>query len=103
MICGFEHQLRPVLEEEQMTREEAKAKQDELEARGWNLSWWYGTKCEKCCGVYPMFCTSDANGGGCWYECEVCGKRTHELPMPWMAAEAWNRHEFKVEQIRMEV
>ena len=40
-----------------MTREEAKAKQDEIEASGFNLGYWYGTGCKKCCGVYPKFKT----------------------------------------------
>ena len=84
-----------------MTRTEAKAIQDDLEARGFKLGWYYGTNCEKCCGVYPKLVSSQQNGAGCWYECEVCGKRTDEHPMPWLARDAWNSHEFKFEQIKM--
>ena len=72
-----------------MTAEEAKANQDKL-SKHFDLSFWFGTKCRKCCGVFPRFMKSDAFGGGCWYECDVCGTRTAELPMPWIAEEAWN-------------
>lgn len=84
-----------------MTKEEAKANQERIEDEGYNLGWWYGTWCEKCCGVFPKFEVSDAFGGGCWYQCEVCGKRTEEKSMPWQARDAWNRHEFLESQIRM--
>ena len=43
--------------------------------------------------VGSVFRTSDAFGGGCWYECEVCGTRTEEKPMPWIAEKAWNNGE----------
>ena len=36
-----------------MTAEEAKKHQDQLMADGWDLSFWYGTSCTKCCGVFP--------------------------------------------------
>ena len=78
-----------------MTRSEAMKRQDEIVAKGYYLGWWYGTDCEKCCGVYPRlerrqtFDTAD-----CFYQCEVCGKRTKCFTMPWLARDAWNRHEF---------
>lgn len=75
-----------------MTREEARQNQEEI-AKHFKLSYWCGTKCKRCCGVYPIFRTSDAFGGGCWYECEVCGTRTEEKPMPWIAEKAWNNGE----------
>lgn len=81
------------------TEEQAKRDQEEL-AKKFDLGFWYGTKCEKCCGVYPAFRHSDLNGGGCWYECEVCGKRTEEVAMPWIAEEAWNAGQFREEQMR---
>lgn len=84
-----------------MTREEVKAKQDEIVASGFNLGHWYGTGCEKCCGVYPKFCTGTYPNDVCWYECEVCGKRTEAVTMPWIAKEKWNAGEFLEEQIRM--
>ena len=84
-----------------ISAEEAKYKQDELEGKGFDLGFWYGTKCEKCCGVFPAFRHSDANGGGCWYECEVCGKRTEEKTMPWLAEQDWNAGIFKEDQISL--
>lgn len=82
-----------------MTREEAKKNQDRI-ARFYNLSYYYGTNCEKCCGVYPKFKT-DGMQAVCWYECEVCGKRTKPAGMPWIAEEAWNAHKYEEEQIKM--
>ena len=81
-----------------MTREEAKANQDEI-AKHYKLSYWYGTRCEKCCGVYPKF--QRAYNEGCYYECEVCGKRTGQFGMKWEAEEAWNRGEFLEEQMSL--
>lgn len=85
-----------------MTKEEAKAKQNEL-AQHYNLSYWYGTNCEKCCEVYPKFRNFGDLGGHskCYYECEVCGKRTEPFDMPWQAKKAWNAHEYIAQQIRM--
>ena len=83
-----------------MTREEAKENQDRL-AKKFNLSYWYGTNCEKCCGVYPKFRTTTGFDSKCYYECEVCGKRTDEEVMPWIAEEKWNNHIYRVEQIKM--
>ena len=37
----------------------------------------------------------------CWYECEVCGKRTITEPMPWIAEEAWNAGRYEEGQIKM--
>ena len=82
-----------------MTAEEAKRHQDQLEAEGWPLSFWYGTRCSKCCGVYPKFV--DAPNDNCRYECEVCGKTTADYSMPWLAWEAWNRGEFLTTQGRL--
>ena len=83
-----------------MTREEAKANQDRL-AKHYQLSFWYGTNCEKCCGVYPKFKTTDGLDTMCFYECEVCGKRTKKASMPWIAEQSWNRHEYVQDQIKM--
>ena len=78
-----------------MTTEEAKANQAQI-AKHFNLAWWYGIRCEKCCEVYPKFDTEgDSAGGKCFYVCEVCGKRTRGFDMPWQAEEAWNNHEYK--------
>lgn len=84
-----------------MTAQEAKAKQDEL-AKYFNLGFWYGTNCAPCCGVYPKFMTTSGMDTMCWYECEVCGKRTEKKAMPWIARNAWNAGEFVENQIRME-
>lgn len=81
-----------------MTREEAKANQDRI-AKHFDLSWWYGTGCEKCCGVFPKFQTSLGFDGSCWYECEVCGKKTEPQAMPWLAREEWNAGRFVQNQI----
>lgn len=84
-----------------MTRDEAKAIQDRIERRGFNLGHWFGVKCKKCCGVYPRLMISEANGGGCWYECDVCGTRTEETTMPWISMELWNDGKFVESQISM--
>ena len=83
-----------------MTREEAARNQAEI-AKHFNLGYWYGTKCKKCCGVYPKFHTSDGNTSYCWYECEVCGKRTRNQDMSWQAERDWNNDQFLETQIRM--
>lgn len=84
-----------------MTIEEAKAKQAKI-AQNYNLSWWYGTGCTKCCEVYPK---AEFEGNlasqNIYYICEVCGKRTKGYEMPWLATEAWNRGEYMQGQIRM--
>lgn len=86
-----------------MTKEEAKANQDKIVAEGYDLGYWYGTGCEKCCGVFPKFKAYGDLGGHsrCYYECEVCGKRVRPVNMPWQAKEAWNNHEYVDGQIRM--
>ena len=84
-----------------MTREEAKANQDRLEAEGYYLGFWYGTWCDKCCGVYPIIRILIGPEDLCRYECEVCGKRTKAVSMPWIARDLWNAGEFLQEQIRM--
>lgn len=71
-----------------MTAQEAKAKQDRI-SKQYELGWWYGTRCTKCCGVYPkLMVTPDLLK--CFYECEVCHRRTKPELMPWIAEEAWN-------------
>lgn len=72
-----------------MTREEAAAQQAEI-ARHYDLSYWFGTNCRKCCGVYPRFRTSSGFDSRCWYECDVCGMRTDAVTMPWIAERDWN-------------
>ena len=81
-----------------MTPEEAKRNQDEI-SQHWNLSNWYGTRCEKCCGVYPKYVASYS--GGSRYECEVCGKTTEPYSMPWLAEQAWNEGWFVSTQGRL--
>lgn len=63
--------------------------QNEL-AKHYDLGWWYGTWCTKCCEVYPIFMTSDGFEHKCWYQCEVCGRKTKKFDMPWVARDAWN-------------
>lgn len=83
-----------------MTREEAKANQDRL-AEHFSLSFWYGTNCKKCCGVYPKLIIGIGPNDLCRFECEVCGTTTAEYEMPWLAKEAWNRGEFKLQQMKL--
>lgn len=84
-----------------MTAEEVKAKQDALTAKGYNLGWWYGTRCAKCCGVYPkLLFSGDLSHAEVFYQCEVCGKRTEPKVMPWIAEEAWNNGEYTGELLQ---
>lgn len=84
-----------------MTAEEAKANQEEI-AKNYNLGWWYGVNCEKCCGVYPKSMRENSFArADCYYQCEVCGKRTAGYTMPWLSAEAWNNHEWINEYTQM--
>lgn len=72
-----------------MTASEAKANQERIAER-FDLGWWYGIRCKKCCGVYPKFMKS-GDLLKCFYQCEVCGKRTpNDHEMPWLAEEEWN-------------
>lgn len=85
-----------------MTAEEAKKHQEQLVSEGWTLDFWYGTKCEKCCDVFPKLITHIPPNDNCRYECEVCGKKTKAYSMPWLAEEAWNRGEFdEGDQLRL--
>ena len=82
-----------------MTAEQAKANQDRI-AKRFNLGWWYGTGCKKCCDVYPKFMTTEGMNHKCYFQCEVCGKRTKEYEMPWVAEEAWNNDKYKENEYR---
>ncbi len=93
----------PDFKEKKMTQKDAAMEQKRLAIiyGEKNLAWWFGTKCQKCCGVYPRFHTADSTKrDNCWYECDVCGKQTNIQVMPWVAAEAWNKGEFAEGQIR---
>lgn len=83
-----------------MTAEEAKRNQDEI-AKHYNLGHWYGTNCEKCCGVYPKLMVLHRFNvmEDTWYECEVCGKRTRKVTMPWIAREEWNAGKYEEQQM----
>ena len=82
-----------------MTAKEARDNQDRI-AKQYDLGWWYGTRCQKCCGVYPkLMMTNDMLK--CFYQCEVCGTRTEPALMPWIAEEAWNNG--KVEYGQMDI
>ena len=83
------------------TPDEAKRDQEKL-AEHFNLSYWYGTHCQKCCGVYPKL-IAGLNGFEdlCRYECEVCGKTTEAFSMPWLARDAWNSGNFVISQGRL--
>ena len=84
-----------------MTKEEAKQNQDRI-AEHFDLGFWYGTNCEKCCGVFPKLITGIGGyADQCRYECEVCGKKTEAYDMPWIAGEAWNKGQFVIAQRRL--
>lgn len=70
------------------TAEDEKKKQEEI-AKHYNLSHWYGTNCIKCCGVYPRFIKTDDDK--CYYECQVCGRKSEAFLMPWLARNDWDR------------
>lgn len=85
-----------------MTAREAKAMQDGLAAKGMKLGWWYGVKCEPCCGVFPkLMKKAGFDPNDAYYQCEVCGKRTDAYTMPWLAEAAWNRHEYQEQQMSL--
>lgn len=79
-----------------MTQREAETEQKLLEIKGFNLGWYFGTKCEKCCGVFPRLCIRDIQDKyhDTYYKCDVCGKQTEYYGMPKQAEDAWNRHEY---------
>lgn len=84
-----------------MTPQEAKEKQDRL-AKQFDLSYWYGTHCNKCCGVYPKLIIGVGGFNDlCRYECEVCGTTTEPCIMPWLAEEVWNDGEFVDGEVRL--
>ena len=70
-----------------MTKQEAIENQTKI-AEHYNLGWWYGTNCQKCHDVYPKLMTT--GNGDCYYQCEVCGKRSGSHSMPWLARDDWN-------------
>lgn len=74
-----------------MTRQEAKKHQSDIVAGGYKLEWWYGTRCSKCCEVFPKLMSTNDMKGRCFYQCEVCGRHTEPFDMPWQAEEAWNK------------
>ena len=71
---------------------EEKAEQDKLSSN--MLPCYYGTWCEKCCGVYPKFFTEGGLKDYGYYVCMVCGKESAHKPMAWQARDAWNNHEY---------
>ena len=82
------------------SKKEEKAKQDELRKSNM-LGYYYGTDCNKCCGVYPSFQTSvkgfDSQG---YYVCLVCGKESKHASMPWIARDYWNGGKYEWEPER---
>lgn len=76
-----------------MTEQQAKANQDRIAAH-YELGWWYGTRCRKCCEVFPKLMKTTTTHDQCYYECEVCGKKTKPFDMPWQSEKAWNNGEY---------
>ena len=58
-----------------MTQQEAMMEQKMIQIKGFNLGSWFGTNCEKCCGVFPRSCRRDTNDKyrDVFYKCDVCG------------------------------
>ena len=86
-----------------MTQQEAINEQRRMEIMGWNLGWYFGVHCEKCCGVYPRFQTRNTNDKyhDAYYKCDVCGKQTDYFGMPKQAEEAWNNHQYLGEGVQL--
>lgn len=83
-----------------MTRERATENQKHI-AKHYNLVNWYGIECGKCCGVFPKIITQIGPKDLCRYECEVCGRTTKAVDMPWEAREEWLAGRFVYNQIRL--
>ncbi len=73
------------------TAKEEKEYQDKL---GDSKSFWYGTWCNKCCGVYPKFFTELSFESNGYYVCLVCGKEGKHRSMNWEARDSWNNGEY---------
>ena len=71
--------------------------QRSLAAAGFDIAWWFGVRCEKCCGLYPRLIVENTSDAMCWYECDVCGRRGAKREMPWQAERAWNDGEIVFE------
>ena len=86
-----------------MTREQAMEEQRLLKQKGFNLGWYFGTKCEKCCDVYPRLLHRNVNDKrrDTYYRCDVCGKQTEYYGMPSEAEKAWNEHRYSGEGVQM--
>lgn len=74
------------------TAEEEKAYQEKL---GNSLSFYYGTWCNKCCGVYPKFFTESGFRDYGYYVCLVCGRESTHQSMDWLARDSWNNGEYE--------
>lgn len=73
-----------------MLPEEAMAEQERI-VKHFNLGWWYGVECKRCCRVFPKAMTTGTNDpNDFYYMCPVCGKRTRPVSMPWLARDEWN-------------
>ena len=73
-----------------------------LALKGWNLGWYFGTDCEKCCGVYPRAMHRHTNSAqDFYYKCDVCGKKTAAFTRPFMAKDAWNNHEYQADSVQL--
>lgn len=82
-----------------MTEDAAIKHQAEL-SKNYDLGFWYGTHCEKCCSVYPKLIIGIGQENLCRYECEVCGRKTKPFQMPWEAETAWNNHEYDEKELK---
>ena len=85
-----------------MTKQEVIERQRHLAITGF-LKFAYCMDAEKCCNVYPKLCHKNTNDKyhDTYIQCEVCGKQTELFGMPWVAKEAWNKHEYQGKGVQL--
>lgn len=50
--------------------------------------------------VFTKLMISGGMQDACWYQCEVCGRRTEPQTMPWIAEKVWNKGEYLDEMLQ---
>lgn len=72
--------------------EEEKEHQRKL---GKMLSFYYGTRCKRCCGVFPAYFTTDGFESRGYYVCLVCGRESKNGAMEHLARANWNASRYE--------
>ena len=72
----------------------AEEEQEHQRKLGHSLSFYYGTLCKRCCGVYPAFFTTDGFESKGYYVCLVCGKESKHADMEHLARANWNEERY---------